>query len=89
MAKRYQDARKAPVQEAPKPIAAAPAPLLAPAVQPMKLDFDAWWAMNEKKIPSQHHKEIIKAEFRARGLSLKEPAQSYNEALKKYGVKLK
>jgi hypothetical protein len=51
-----------------------------------KVDFDAWWAMNEKKIPLQHRKEIVLADFRARGLSLKEPTQAYNNALKKYGL---
>jgi hypothetical protein len=59
------------------------------APQQPKVDFDAWWAMNEKKIPVQHRKEIIQADFRARGLSTKETIQSYNEGLKKYGVKLK
>jgi hypothetical protein len=57
--------------------------------QPQKVDFDAWWAMNEKKIPVQHYKEIVLADFKARGLTLKEPMASYSEALKKYGVKLK
>lgn len=55
----------------------------------MKIDFDAWWAMNENKIPGQHRKEIVLADFRARGLSPKETIQSYNEGLKRYGVKLK
>lgn len=73
MARKREDAQPA-VQEAP---------------QPMKVDFDAWWAMNEKKIPLQHRKEIILAEFSARGLSMKETMQSYHDALKKYGVKLK
>ena len=59
------------------------------APRPMKVDFDAWWAMNEKKIPEQHRKEIVLADFRARGLSLKETMQSYNEGLRRYGVKLK
>ena len=63
--------------------------VVALAPQPMKVDFDAWWAMNENKIPQQHRKEIILADFRARGLSLKETMQSYHDALKKYGVKLK
>ena len=54
-----------------------------------KVHFDAWWAMTEKKIPPQHHKEIVMADFRARGLSHMESIQSYNEALKRYGVKLK
>jgi hypothetical protein len=56
---------------------------------PMKVAFDAWWAMNEKKIPERHRKEIILADFRARGLSLKETIQSYDEGLKRYGLKLK
>lgn len=59
------------------------------ASQPATVDFDAWWAMNEKKIPEQHRKEIVLADFRARGLSTKETMQSYHDALKKYGVKLK
>ena len=58
-------------------------------VVPIKYDFDAWWATVEKKIPEHHRKEIIKADFRARGLSLKESMQSYNEGLNKYGLKLK
>jgi hypothetical protein len=59
------------------------------APQPMKVDFDAWWAMNEKKIPGHHRKEIIVADFKARGLSMRETMQAYNDALKLYGVKLK
>jgi hypothetical protein len=57
--------------------------------QPAKVAFDAWWAMNEKKIPSHHHKEVILADMRARGLSLKETVQSYDEGLRRYGLKLK
>jgi hypothetical protein len=60
-----------------------------PAALPMKVDFDAWWAMVEKKLPEQHRKEIIKADFRARGLTLKESIKAYNEGLEKYGLKLK
>lgn len=59
------------------------------APQQPKVDFDAWWAMVENKIPVQHRKEIILADFGARGLSVKETMQSYNEGLKKYGLKLK
>jgi len=56
---------------------------------PMKVAFDAWWAMNEKNIPVHHRKEIILADFRARGLSLAETIKSYNEGLNMYGLKLK
>lgn len=70
-----------------KKLIAKPAAAVVP--QMPKIAFDAWWAMNEKKIPVQHRKEIILADFGARGLGLKETAQSYNDALKRYGVKLK
>ena len=66
---------------------AQPAALVSPPV--VKIDFDAWWAMNEKKIPAHHHKEVILADFRARGLSLRESIQSYNDGLKRYGLKIK
>ena len=68
------------------PVVVQPKPT---AIQPPTIAFDAWWAMNEKRIPVQHRKEIIKADFRARGLSMKETANTYNDALKVYGVKLK
>jgi hypothetical protein len=61
----------------------------AEAPKPSKVDFDAWWAMREKKVPTQHLKEIVLADFQARQLSLKETLQTYDEALRKYGVKLK
>jgi hypothetical protein len=73
-------------KEEAKPVAKVAAPQALPL--PAKLAFDAWWAMKEKKIPVQHRKEIIWADFRARGLSTKETMQSYNDALKRYGVKL-
>jgi hypothetical protein len=52
------------------------------------IEFDAWWATVEKRIPLQHCKEIIVADFKGRGLSLQEAASSYDEALKEYGLKL-
>lgn len=59
------------------------------APEPMKVDFDAWWAMVEKKIPEHHRKEVIQADFRARGLSPRESLKAYHEGLEKYGLKLK
>jgi arginine/lysine/ornithine decarboxylase len=53
-----------------------------------KIDFDAWWALVENKIPTHHNREVIKADFRGRGLSSQETMQAYNEALGKYGLKL-
>ena len=63
-------------------------PVMRAVAQPAKIDFDAWWAMNEKKIPVQHRKEIVLADMRARGLGLRETVQSYNDALKRYGVRV-
>lgn len=54
----------------------------------IKLDFNVWFAMREKQIPSQHLREILWADFKARGLTAKETLQTYDEALATYGVKL-
>ena len=54
-----------------------------------KVDFDAWFAMRESQIPKQHHKEIIKADFKGRGLGQSERAEDFDKALRKYGLKLK
>ena len=53
-----------------------------------KVDFDVWYAMRGSKIPPQHHKEIIKADFKGRGLSQYENLQDFDAALGKYGVNL-
>lgn len=52
------------------------------------VDFNVWFAMREKKIPAQHLREIIWADFRGRGLSKKETVATFDEALAKYGIKL-
>jgi hypothetical protein len=63
------------------------APIIAPEPsQAPKLDFDAWWALNEKKIPKQHTKDVIWADFKARGLSSQETMQTYNLAIREYGL---
>ena len=53
-----------------------------------KIDFDAWYSMREKRIPTQHQKEILKADFKGRGLGQYESFADFDAALKKYGVKL-
>ena len=53
-----------------------------------KVDFDAWFSMRGPKIPPQHHKEILKADFKGRGLGQCESLEDFDTALKKYGVKL-
>jgi hypothetical protein len=54
----------------------------------MTVDFNVWFAMREKKIPSQHLREIIWADFKGQGLSKHELVSTYDAALAKYGIKL-
>lgn len=53
-----------------------------------KFNFDVWYALREKQIPSKHMKEIILADFKGRGLTSKETLATFDAALRKYGVKL-
>lgn len=77
---------EAPVQEF-KVEPAARQPEVAP-VQEEKLDFDAWHVMRAAKIPKAHHKEIIQADFKGRGLGQHESMKAFDAALAKYGIKL-
>lgn len=52
------------------------------------VEFNVWFAMREKKIPAQHMREIIWADFKGRGLLPKETVATYDAALAKYGIKL-
>lgn len=54
-----------------------------------KMSFDAWWMVRSPKIPRIHKKEIIRADFGARGLTSFEGMEDYDKALEKYGIKLK
>lgn len=54
----------------------------------MTVDFNVWFAMREKKIPPQHLREIIWADFKGQGLSGKEELATFDQALAKYGIKL-
>jgi hypothetical protein len=58
------------------------------AAAPEKVDFDAWFVMRGEKIPKHHHKEIIKADFKGRGLGQHESLEDFDAALAKYGIKL-
>lgn len=68
----------------------APAASAEQASQLMEelVDFDGWWAARSSKIPSHHHKEIVKADFRGRGLSMMETMEDFDDALKEYGLVL-
>lgn len=59
----------------------------APVIEEL-VDFDTWFSQREPKIPSHHHKEILKADFRGRKVPAMATMAQFDEALKKYGVKL-
>lgn len=52
------------------------------------VEFNVWFAMREKRIPGQHLREIIWADFKGQGLSNRETVADYDMALANYGVKL-
>lgn len=62
--------------------------LMPTAEQAPLVDFNVWFAMREKKIPGQHLREIIWADFKGQGLSGREELAVYDTALTKYGIKL-
>ena len=70
-----------------KPISKPAAPAVEqPAAE--LYEFDVWHVMRTKLIPSQHMKEIIKADFKGRGLQERETLATFDQALANYGIKL-
>lgn len=52
------------------------------------IDFDTWWMdINRRVALKQWMKEIIKADFKGRGLKTKESIEYFDEALRVFGVK--
>jgi hypothetical protein len=48
--------------------------------------FDIWWSRIAKEMNMPHYlKEIIAADFKARGLSKEEKVERFNEALAAFG----
>jgi hypothetical protein len=57
----------------------------APARE-LKVPFDIWWMNVVRDLGLKAHmKEIIKADFRARGLTGEETVKRFNEALRAFG----
>lgn len=52
------------------------------------VEFNVWFAMREKRIPSQHLREIIWADFKGQGLFPRETVATYDQALRSYGIEL-
>ena len=62
----------------------------APATEAeVEVTFDSWFHQRKQMIPKSHMKEILIADFMARGLGLKATMAAYDKALELYGVKLK
>ncbi len=52
------------------------------------MSFDQWWIIINQKVSMRPHlKEILIADFKARGLSKLESEEKFNEALKLFGIK--
>ena len=52
------------------------------------IGFDVWYSKRINIIPPVHHKTVILADFKARGLSEKETQENFDLALNKYGIKI-
>jgi hypothetical protein len=62
----------------------------APVIEPeTEVAFDSWFHQRKAMIPKIHMKEVIQAEFKARGLDGKATVAAFDKALALYGVKLK
>jgi len=65
---------------------------LAPVEAEIKeevVSFDAWFASRKARIDLHHYKEIIIADMKARGVAMQNTMVKFDEALAKYGIKLK
>lgn len=52
-----------------------------------KISFDEWWIVLQKKKPMRPHiKEVIMADFKARGLGKEATAADYDKALELFGL---
>lgn len=52
------------------------------------VEFEEWFSQREKLIPAHHHREIIRADFLARKVPKLATMDQFDEALRKYGVRL-
>lgn len=53
------------------------------------MDFDSWHSLREEMIPDHHHKEILRADFKARKVPMESATiEEFDKALEQYGIKL-
>lgn len=60
----------------------------APIPQDTKVTFDSWFHQRVHKISKIHAKEVIMADFSARGVEGECTLEEFDKALKLYGVEL-
>lgn len=52
-----------------------------------KVHFESWFNQRKHLIPEIHKKEVILADFKARGLDIEATMEQFDRALRLYGVK--
>lgn len=61
----------------------------APSINKDKvIPFDSWFYHRKDSIPRHHMKEVIMADFKARGLGKEATVEQYDKALRMYGIKI-
>jgi len=66
-----------------------PAPKPSAPKEDKVISFDQWWMKASKKIKlSSWLKEVLLADFKARGLSKEETEERFNKALEQFGYKI-
>ena len=60
----------------------------APVKANKVVNYDSWYHQRKHKIPKQHVKEVIWADFVARGVKGVATIEEFDKALELYGVKL-
>lgn len=82
-------AETAATTAAPTPTATATKSKAQSSKEDSRVDFEVWYSIRSNKIPTQHHKEIIKADFKGRKVPALATMAEFDSALKKYGITLK
>jgi hypothetical protein len=55
--------------------------------EPQKVSFDQWWiSINSRVSLKPYMKEILLADFKARGVSKSETLEKYDETLRTFGI---
>jgi len=52
------------------------------------IPFESWWHQRREAIPKHHAKEVISADFKARGLGNEATLEQFDKALSLYGIRL-